>query len=101
VHIPYKGAAPAMQDLLAGQVQMMFDNLANALPQVRAGKLRALAVTTLQRSPAVPELPTISESGLPGFNLSTWFGVLFRRYARHHRGAAQRRDRAPRSARRI
>jgi tripartite-type tricarboxylate transporter receptor subunit TctC len=76
VHIPYKGAAPAMQDLLAGQVQMMFDNLANSLPQVRAGKLRALAVTTTQRSPAVPELPTVSESGLPGFDLSTWFGVM-------------------------
>ena len=76
VHIPYKGAAPAMQDLLAGQVQVMFDNLANSLPQVRAGKLRALAVTTMQRSPAVPELPTISESGLPGFDLSTWFGVM-------------------------
>jgi len=76
VHIPYKGAAPATTDLLAGQVQLMFDNLANALPNVKAGKLRALAVTTLARSPAVPELPTIAESGLPGFDLSTWFGLL-------------------------
>lgn len=76
VHIPYKGAAPAMADLLAGQVQLMFDNLANALPNVRAGRLRALAVTTLARSPAMPELPTIAESGLPGFDLTTWFGVM-------------------------
>jgi len=75
-HIPYKGAAPAMQDLLAGQVQLMFDNLANALPQVKAGRLRAIAVTTLQRSPAAPDLPTVAESGLPGFDLSTWFGVM-------------------------
>jgi tripartite-type tricarboxylate transporter receptor subunit TctC len=76
VHIPYKGAAPATTDLLAGQVQLMFDNLANALPNVKAGKLRALAVTTLARSPAVPDLPTIAESGLPGFDLTTWFGLL-------------------------
>lgn len=76
VHIPYKGGAPAMADLLAGQVQLMFDNLANALPHVKAGKLRALAVTTLARSPAVPDLPTIAESGLPGFDLTTWFGIM-------------------------
>jgi tripartite-type tricarboxylate transporter receptor subunit TctC len=76
VHIPYKGGAPAMQDLLAGQTQIMFDNLANALPQVKAGKLRALAVTTLKRAPAVPDLPTIAEAGLPGFDLTTWFGVF-------------------------
>jgi tripartite-type tricarboxylate transporter receptor subunit TctC len=76
VHIPYKGGAPAMADLLAGQVQLMFDNLANALPNVRAGRLRALAVTTLARSPAMPDLPTIAESGLPGFDLTTWFGVM-------------------------
>jgi tripartite-type tricarboxylate transporter receptor subunit TctC len=76
VHIPYKGGAPAMADLLAGQTQLMFDNLANALPQVKAGKLRALAVTSAKRAPAVPELPTIAESGLPGFDLTTWFGVF-------------------------
>jgi len=76
VHIPYKGAAPAMADLLAGQVQLMFDNLANALPNVKAGRLRALAVTTLARSPAMPDLPTIAESGLPGFDLTTWFGLM-------------------------
>ena len=76
VHIPYKGGAPAMQDLLAGQTQLMFDNLANALPQVKAGKLRAIAVTTVARAPSVPELPTIAESGLPGFDLTTWFGIF-------------------------
>ncbi len=76
VHIPYKGGAPAMADLLAGQVQLMFDNLANALPNVRAGRLRALAVTTLARSQAMPDLPTIAESGLPGFDLTTWFGLM-------------------------
>ena len=76
VHIPYKGGAPAMQDLLAGQTQLMFDNLANALPQVKAGKLRAIAVTTAARAPSVPELPTIAESGLPGFDLTTWFGIF-------------------------
>jgi len=76
VHIPYKGAAPAMLDLLAGQTQLMFDNIANALPQIKAGKLRALAVTTLKRSPALPDLPTIDESGLRGFDLTTWFGVF-------------------------
>lgn len=76
VHIPYKGSAPATADLLAGQVQLMFDNLASALPNVKAGRLRALAVTTLARSPFVPELPTIAESGLPGFDLTTWFGLM-------------------------
>jgi tripartite-type tricarboxylate transporter receptor subunit TctC len=76
VHIPYKGGAPAMADLLAGQTQLMFDNLANALPHVKAGKLRALAVTTLGRAPSVPDLPTIAESGLAGFDLTTWFGVF-------------------------
>ncbi len=76
VHIPYKGAAPAMLDLLAGQTQLMFDNIANALPQIKAGKLRALAVTTLKRSPALPDLPTIDEAGLRGFDLTTWFGVF-------------------------
>ena len=76
VHIPYKGAAPATADLLGGQVQLMFDNLASALPNVKAGKLRALAVTTLARSAAIPGLPTIAESGLAGFDRTTWFGLL-------------------------
>ncbi len=76
VHVPYKGAAPAMQDLVGGRIQLMFDNLASALAQVRAGKVRALAVTTARRSELAPELPTIAESGLPGFDISTWFGIF-------------------------
>jgi tripartite-type tricarboxylate transporter receptor subunit TctC len=75
-HIPYKGSAPALQDLLAGQVQMMFDNLPPSLPQIKAGKLRALAVTSLTRAPALPDVPTLSESGLPSFEASSWFGIL-------------------------
>jgi len=76
VHIPYKGGAPAMQGLLAGDTQLMFDNLANSMPQVKAGKLKALAVTTGQRSKLVPELPTMAEAGVPGFVIATWFGLL-------------------------
>jgi tripartite-type tricarboxylate transporter receptor subunit TctC len=76
VHVPYKGGAPAMQALLAGDTQLMFDNLANSMPQVKAGKLRALAVTTAQRSKLAPELPTMAEAGVPGFDISTWFGLL-------------------------
>jgi len=76
VHIPYKGAPPAVADLLAGRVQLMFDNLASALPNVRAGKLRALAVTTLRRSSALPDLPTLDESGLQGFDMTTWWGLM-------------------------
>ena len=76
VHVPYKGGAPAMQDLLGGQIQLMFDNLANSMPQVKAGKLKALAVTTAKRSPLVPELPTLAEAGLSNFDIYTWFGLL-------------------------
>jgi tripartite-type tricarboxylate transporter receptor subunit TctC len=76
VHVPYKGGAPAMQDLLGGQIQLMFDNLANSMQQVRAGKLKALAVTTAKRSPLVPDLPTLAEAGLPGFDIYTWWGFM-------------------------
>jgi tripartite-type tricarboxylate transporter receptor subunit TctC len=76
VHIPYKGAAAAMQDLVGGRVDAMFDNLASSLSQVKGGRIRALAVTTARRSELAPELPTIAESGLPGFDISTWFGVF-------------------------
>ena len=76
VHVPYKGAAPAVADLLGGQIQLMFDNLASALPNIKAGRVRAVAVTTERRSPQMPELPTIAESGLAGFDVSTWFGVF-------------------------
>lgn len=75
-HIPYKGGAPALQALLAGDTQFMFDNLANAMAQVKGGKVRAIAVTTAQRSKLAPELPTMAEAGLPGFDISTWFGLL-------------------------
>jgi tripartite-type tricarboxylate transporter receptor subunit TctC len=75
-HVPYKGAAPAMQDLIGGQTHLMFDNLASALGQIQAGRVRALAVTTAKRSALAPQLPTIAESGLPGFDISTWFGVF-------------------------
>jgi tripartite-type tricarboxylate transporter receptor subunit TctC len=75
-HVPYRGSAPAMQDLLGGRVQIMFDNLPSALPQIKSGNLRALAVTTAQRSPLLPEVPTIAESGYPGFESSAWFAVL-------------------------
>ena len=75
-HIPYKGAAPAMQDLIGGQIQLMFDNMASSLTQVRAGRVKALAVTTAKRSSLAPELPTVAESGLAGFDISTWFGIF-------------------------
>lgn len=78
VHIPYAGAAPAQLGLLAGQTDLMFDNLASAAPQIRAGKLRAFAVTTSRRAAAFPELPTMAEAApeLAGFDVSTWFGVF-------------------------
>ena len=75
-HVPYKGSAPALQDLIAGQVQLMFDNLPPSLPQIKGGKLRALAVTSATRAPALPDVPTVAESGLPGFEASSWFGLL-------------------------
>ena len=75
-HVPYKGSAPAIADLLGGQVQIMFDNLPSALPQIKAGRLRALAVTSAQRAPALPDVPTVAEAGLPGFEASSWFGLL-------------------------
>ena len=76
LHIPYKGSAPAVQDLLAGQVQLMFDNLPSVLQLIRSGRLRALAVTTAERNPQLPDTPTIAESGLPGFDTSAWFALL-------------------------
>ncbi|HSS71576.1 MAG TPA: tripartite tricarboxylate transporter substrate binding protein [Casimicrobiaceae bacterium] len=76
VHVPYKGSAPAVSDLVGGQVQLMFDNLPSSLAQIKAGKLRAIAVTSAQRAPALPDIPTIAESGLPGFEATSWFGVL-------------------------
>lgn len=76
VHVPYKGAAPAMNDLLGGHVQMTFDPLPSSISNIQAGKLRALAVTTLKRSPALPEIPTLAESGVPNYELNGWSGLL-------------------------
>ena len=75
-HVPYKGSAPALVDLIGGQVQVMFDNLPSALPHVKSGKLRAVAVTSTKRAPALPDVPTIAESGVPGFEATSWFGIL-------------------------
>jgi tripartite-type tricarboxylate transporter receptor subunit TctC len=75
VHVPYKGAAPALNDLLGGQIPMMFDSLPGVIQQIRAGKLRALGVTTLKRAPAAPDIPTIDESGVKGFEATAWFGL--------------------------
>ena len=76
VHVAYKGSAPAVADLIGGQVQVAFDNAPNVLPHVKAGRLRALGVSTATRSPLDPKLPTIAESGVPGFDVEVWFGVV-------------------------
>jgi tripartite-type tricarboxylate transporter receptor subunit TctC len=76
VHVPYKGNGPAYNDLIGGQVPVMFPNITTALQYVRSGKLRALAVTSRERTRLAPEIPTVSESGLPGFELNSWFGLL-------------------------
>jgi len=75
-HIPYKGSGPLATDLLGGQITMSFDTVTPVLPHIKAGKLRALAVTTARRSSALPDVPTLDEAGLKGFNIGTWFGVL-------------------------
>jgi tripartite-type tricarboxylate transporter receptor subunit TctC len=74
-HVPYKGENPALADVLGGQLPLMFSNLPVAMPQVKAGKLRGLAVTSLQRTPIAPDYPTVSESGIPGFDTATWTGL--------------------------
>jgi tripartite-type tricarboxylate transporter receptor subunit TctC len=76
VHVPYKGAQPALTDVIAGQAQLMFATSASAIPYIKAGRLRALAVTSSRRSPSVPDLPTVSEAGVPGFEAITWHGVV-------------------------
>lgn len=75
-HVPYRGSAPAVSDLLGGQISVMFDNMPSAIPHVKGGKLRALAVTTAKRSPALPDVPTIAEAGVPGYEATSWFGLL-------------------------
>ena len=76
VHVPYKGGAPAELDLIAGRVAFMFHSLPAAVQQVKAGRLRALAVTSVRRTPAAPDVPTVAESGLPDFEVSSWYGVV-------------------------
>lgn len=75
-HVPYKGSAPAMSDLLGGQIAVMFDNMPSAIQHVRSGKLRPIAVTTAKRSPELPDVPTIAESGVPGYEATSWFGMF-------------------------
>jgi len=75
LHVPYRGSAPAITDLLGGQVQSMFDNMPSALPHVQGGRLRAIAITSAQRSPLLPDVPTVAESGYPGFDVQSWFGL--------------------------
>lgn len=75
-HVPYKGSAPAVVDLMSGQVQAMFDNLSSSLPYIKAGKLRALAVTSATRSPAAPDIPTMAEAGLPDCEVLSWFALV-------------------------
>jgi len=75
-HVPYKGSAPAVTDLIAGQVQVMFDNTPNALPHVKAGKLKALGVSSKAHTPQAPEIPSVDEAGVPGYDVTVWFGVL-------------------------
>ncbi len=75
-HVPYKGSAPALTDTMGDQTQVMFDTMLSAMPHVKAGKLRAIAVTSAKRSPAAPDLPTVAESGLPGYEAIAWNGLL-------------------------
>ena len=74
-HIPYKGSAPAMTDLLGGQVMMMFDNIPSAIPHIKSGKLKALATTGAKRDPLLPDLPTLAEAGISGYESGVWFGL--------------------------
>lgn len=76
LHVPYRGSAPAVNDLLGGQVQSMFDNAPSALPHIKSGKLRAIAMTSSQRSPLLPDVPTLAESGFAGFDVQSWFALV-------------------------
>jgi len=76
LHVPYRGSAPALIDLIGGRTQVMFDSIASALPQIRAGKLRAIAVASKSRSPLLPDVPTVDESGLKGYSAHSWLGIF-------------------------
>jgi tripartite-type tricarboxylate transporter receptor subunit TctC len=73
--VPYRGTGPAMQDLVGGRIELMFDQASNSIPQVRSGKVRAYAVTAKSRLPAAPEIPTVDEAGLPGLYMAIWYGI--------------------------
>jgi tripartite-type tricarboxylate transporter receptor subunit TctC len=75
-HIPYKGSAPSAQDLMGGQIMLGFDSILQNLPQIRSGRLKALAVLGKARSPTMPDVPTVAESGVPGYDLTNWFGLV-------------------------
>ena len=75
-HVPYKGGGPAMIDLVGGQVQLVYATAASAVPMIKAGKIKGIAVTTIKRSALMPDIPTIAESGLPGFDANNWYGLL-------------------------
>ena len=76
LHVPYRGAGPALNDLIPGRVDVMFNNIGAVLPLIQGGKLRGLAVTTAKRSPAAPDLPPIAEAGVPGFDVSSWYAIF-------------------------
>jgi len=76
LHVPYKGVAPAMISLLGGETALLYDPVLTSLPHVKAGRIRALAVGASKRSPLLPEVPTVAESGVPGFEASSWFGIV-------------------------
>ena len=76
VHVPYKGGAPASTDLIAGQVSLLFNSIPSVLPHMRSGRLKALAIGSAVRSPAIPDVPTVAEAGVPGFDYSTWYGLF-------------------------
>jgi tripartite-type tricarboxylate transporter receptor subunit TctC len=76
LHVPYKGSAPALVDLMGGQIQVMFDTVASCLAHIQSGKLRALAVATSKRSSVLPNVPTLHEAGLLGFDIASWFGLM-------------------------
>jgi tripartite-type tricarboxylate transporter receptor subunit TctC len=85
VHVPYKGLSPALTELLSGEVQLMFSSAVAMLPQVKAGRLRAIAMTGAKRSPAIPDIPTVAEAGVPGYETGSWYGVVVPRERRRWR----------------
>ncbi|MFC7539994.1 Bug family tripartite tricarboxylate transporter substrate binding protein [Siccirubricoccus deserti] len=97
-HVPYRGSGPAFADLLAGTVDMMVDTMASVIPAVRSGQVRALAVTTLERSPALPEVPTAQEAGLPGYETYNWHAVFALRQCRPRSGHGWKPPASPRCA---